>query len=157
MKFEQTYLYASAGPREVRSASSLARGASPTATVATGIPCRWTGPGSPFSRRGGAIGAVLPRTILDRDRRTIRRVLTSYGVVQAGVSESVARQQDTESSDLDLIVRFGEGVPRDLIGLAAKLSEVTGLRVDVVDDESVFDRARSTGVGQRILRETVPL
>ncbi len=103
------------------------------------------------------MSAVLPRRILDRDRDSIRAVLASYGVSEAGIFGSVARREDTSSSDLDLIVRFDAGRSRDVIGLSDALTRLTGLRVDVVDDETVFVRAHSTGVGQSILRDTVPL
>lgn len=103
------------------------------------------------------MNAVLPRTILERDREAIRAVLASYGVSEAGVFGSVARREDAPTSDLDLIVHFGDGNPRDLIGLSDALSRLTGLQVDVVDHEVVFARAQATGIGQTILRDTVPL
>ena len=103
------------------------------------------------------MATVLPRTILDRYRDAIRATLAAFGVSDAGVFGSVARGEDTPKSDLDLMVRFAEGSRRDLIGLADALSALTGLQVDVVDQETVFARARATGIGRSILKETVPL
>ncbi len=100
---------------------------------------------------------ILPRNVLDRERQAIRAVLASFGVSEAGVFGSVARREDTPNSDLDLIVRFIDGHPKDLIGLTDALTALTGVHVDVVDEERIFSRARATGVGGSILRETVPL
>ena len=71
--------------------------------------------------------------------------------------EHCPAQHRTPLSDLDLIVRFDDDARRDLIGLSVALSKRTGLRVDVVDHERVFARAKTTGVGLTILRDTVPL
>ena len=92
-----------------------------------------------------------------RDRDAFRAILAAYGVSEAGVFGSVARREDSPFSDLDLIVRFDDGKPRDLVGLSDALSRLTGLQVDVVDHEAVFARAQSTGIGQTILRDTIPL
>ncbi|HYQ77403.1 nucleotidyltransferase family protein [Cellulomonas sp.] len=99
----------------------------------------------------------LPRDALARHHDAVLRVLTDHGVVAAGVFGSVARGEDGTDSDLDLIVHFGPGAPRDLVALTAALESLTGVRVDVVDDEAVLERAGRTGVGGRILAETVPL
>lgn len=99
----------------------------------------------------------LPRDALARHHAAVLRVLTDHGVVAAGVFGSVARGEDDAGSDLDLIVHFGPGASRDLVGLTAALESLTGVQVDVVDDDAVLERASRTGVGGRILRETVPL
>lgn len=100
---------------------------------------------------------VLPSAILKRDRDAIRAALASHGVERAGVFGSVARGEDTETSDLDLIVAFTPGARRDLVQISDELTALTGLTVDVVDRDRVVDRVRRTGVGYRILRDTVPL
>lgn len=101
--------------------------------------------------------ASLPRKVLDVHRVDLVRVLKAFGVKRAGVFGSTARGTDGAGSDLDLIVEFSEGMNPDLIRLATELSEVAGISVDVVDVESVIDRAQATGIGTSILRDTVPL
>jgi predicted nucleotidyltransferase len=99
----------------------------------------------------------MPSAVLDRERAAIRAALAAHGVERAGVFGSVARRQDSSASDLDIIVAFRPHARRDLVRIAHDLSEITGLRVDVVDRDRVFERVRRTGVGHRILRDTVPL
>jgi uncharacterized protein len=101
--------------------------------------------------------AVLPRTVVKRNRRAIRTILSSYGVKAAGVFGSVARSKDNSESDLDLVVQFREDATHDVIGLSQELSTLTDLDVDVIEDVALFRRVRETGIGQRILDETVPL
>lgn len=98
---------------------------------------------------------LLPRAVLERDRDAIRATLAAHGVTEAGVFGSVAPHEDTGRSDLDLIVTFSPGARRDLVRLTDELAKLTGLSVDVVDQ--VMDRARRTGIGYSILRDTVPL
>jgi len=100
---------------------------------------------------------LLPSDVLDRHREQIRALLAAHGVSEAGVFGSVARGQDDGRSDLDLIVAFRPGARRDLVRITDELEEVTGLSIDVVDQERVLDRARRTGIGYTILRDTVPL
>jgi predicted nucleotidyltransferase len=100
---------------------------------------------------------ISPGAVLDRDRDAIRAALAAHGVERAGVFGSVARGEDTTESDLDLIVAFRPGVRRDLVRIADDLTRLTGLNVDIVDRDRVLDRVNRTGVGYRILRDTVPL
>lgn len=100
---------------------------------------------------------LLPSDVLDRQREQIRAVLATHGVSEAGVFGSVARGQDSGRSDLDLIVAFRPDARRDLVRLTDELEALTGLSVDVVDQERVLERARRTGIGYTILRDTVPL
>jgi predicted nucleotidyltransferase len=101
--------------------------------------------------------AVTPGAVLKLRREDVRAVLRRFGVVSAGVFGSVARGQDQFGSDLDLIVLFGAGRSRDVIGLTDELVELLGIDVDVVDHQSVWKRAQETGIGTSILLETVPL
>src|SRR6478736_4932974 len=103
------------------------------------------------------MASISPSAVLERNRDAIRAALAEHGVERAGIFGSVARGEDTESSDLDLIVAFRPGARRDLVRLTEILRTLTGLPVDIVDRDPVLARARRTGVGYRILRDTVPL
>lgn len=98
-----------------------------------------------------------PRSVLTQHRDELISVLKRFGVIRAGVFGSTARGEDTEGSDIDLIVDFAPGSEKDLIRLAEQLTVTAGVPVDVVDAHAVFTRAQQTGIGTTILRETVPL
>lgn len=97
------------------------------------------------------------REALAHRRDEVRRVLAQHGVARAGVFGSVARGGDGPHSDLDLIVSFRPGARRDMTLIEMALTDLLGLHVDVVDAERVLDRARRTGIGATIVRETIPL
>ena len=84
-------------------------------------------------------------------------MLKQFHVTRAGVFGSTARGEDIPGSDIDLIVDFAPNAEKDLIRLAEQLSTTAGMQVDVVDAPTVCRRARETGIGTTILRETVPL
>jgi predicted nucleotidyltransferase len=66
---------------------------------------------------------------------------------------SVARGDNTETSDIDLLVTPKPGCSLfDLGGLLEDLQDLLGCRVDVVTEEGLKPRLR-----ERILREAVPL
>jgi predicted nucleotidyltransferase len=90
-------------------------------------------------------------------RKEITQVLHSFGVEAAGVFGSIAHGDDSETSDIDLLVKFQPGTSRDLIRLTDALEQLTGYRVDILDHQRLRDRAAATGIGARILAEPVPL
>ncbi len=66
---------------------------------------------------------------------------------------SAARGQDREDSDLDLLVEPSEGTTLlDLGAIQSEVSELLGIRVDVVTPGSIPEQAR-----QRVLAEAQPL
>jgi predicted nucleotidyltransferase len=65
----------------------------------------------------------------------------------------VARGGTTDTSDLDLLVRFEPG--RSLMDygmLIEELRELLGVNVDVVEEDAMRERFR-----QRVIKEAVPL
>lgn len=98
-------------------------------------------PDSPLARR------------LRQRRKAIIRAAEGRRAHNVRVFGSVARGEDVESSDVDLLVDLGEGVGLlDLIGLERELAELLGVDVDVVPADSLKPRIR-----QRVEREAVPL
>jgi len=66
---------------------------------------------------------------------------------------SVARGEDTDASDLDLLVRVPEGTGLLALGrFTQELQDLLGVSVDVVPQDSVKPRVRPT-----IDRDLVPL
>ncbi|MEX1054401.1 MAG: nucleotidyltransferase family protein [Rhodothermales bacterium] len=78
-------------------------------------------------------------------------ILTRYGVISAGVFGSFAREEATDTSDLDLVVELPVGSSLlDLVGLEQDMSDELGIEVDVHTYRSLHPRIRG-----RILSEQV--
>lgn len=76
--------------------------------------------------------------------REMKPQLIEMGVVRAGVFGSVARGEEAEDSDIDVVLEFDPQRLPDLIGLlkirddvAGTVARRTGRRVDVVEPDSV--------------------
>jgi predicted nucleotidyltransferase/DNA-binding XRE family transcriptional regulator len=99
----------------------------------------------------------LPDSPLGRQlRRRRKAIIEAAGKRRAHnvrVFGSVARGEDTATSDIDLLVDLDKGVGLlDLIGLERELSELLGVDVDVVPADTLKPRIR-----RRVLTEAVPL
>ena len=99
----------------------------------------------------------LPDTALGRRlrrrRRTIIETAANRGARHVRVFGSVARGEDTSTSDIDLLVDLDRGV--GVVALAALKRELTtllGVNVDVVPAEALKPRIRA-----EILAEAIPL
>ncbi|MCC5953143.1 MAG: helix-turn-helix domain-containing protein [Acidimicrobiia bacterium] len=100
-----------------------------------GLPC------TPLGRRLRQRRKAIIRAAEDRRAHNVR------------VFGSVARGDDIESSDVDMLVDLEKGVGLlDLIGLERELAELLGVDVDVVPADSLKPRIR-----EQIEREAVPL
>jgi uncharacterized protein len=76
-----------------------------------------------------------------------------YRIREMGVFGSYVRGEQTEGSDLDILVGLGEGIGlMELAGLQQDLSDALGVRVDLIMKESLKRR-----IGRRILSEAVML
>ena len=96
---------------------------------------------------------MITRDTIQRKRSAILEIARRYGAHDIRVFGSVARGDATESSDLDLIVRFDPD--RSLLdhgGLIMDLRELLGIKVDVIDEQAMRDRFR-----KHVLKEAVPL
>lgn len=72
------------------------------------------------------------------NKRKLVEICRKNGVVMLGVFGSFARQEATEQSDLDLLVRFG--VRTSLLGvvrLERELTRAIGRQVDLVTEASL--------------------
>ncbi len=73
-----------------------------------------------------------------KNNKDIKNILEQYGVKYIAVFGSVAEGTNTIDSDLDLIVEFAS--KRNLfkmIELSQKLSEILGVKVDLVTKDSI--------------------
>ena len=91
------------------------------------------------------LNGVLPRDVLHHHRDEIVRMLAARGCRNPRVFGSVARGEDTEGSDLDLLVDADSTVSLlGINGIHNELMEALGIRVDVVLSTSRFpERVRA--------------
>lgn len=90
---------------------------------------------------------------LRHHRGEVRRRLRAIGARNVRVFGSVARGEDGESSDIDLVIDYPSGAGLlPLIRLRRELSDLVGFPVDLVP----FDALRAD-VAERVHAEAVPL
>ncbi len=66
-----------------------------------------------------------------------------FNPVLVGIFGSYARNEQTSKSDLDLLVEFSSKPDLlELIGLEQELSEILGIRVDLVTMNSISERLK---------------
>jgi len=91
--------------------------------------------------------------ILKERRDDVLRVAARHGAFNVRVFGSVARSEDDEQSDIDLLVDLQAGRSLfDLGGLQYELEQLLGCRVDVLTERALKSRIR-----ERVLREAVSL
>lgn len=92
---------------------------------------------------------------LRRQRQAILELAEKYGAYNVRVFGSVARDEATPASDVDLLVSFREGASLyDLSGLWQDLEELLGVRVDLATDDIHPRRERFL---RRVLKDAVAL
>jgi predicted nucleotidyltransferase len=92
---------------------------------------------------------VKPSEALNRHREAIRRVIVSHRTRNVRVFGSVLRGEDTEQSDLDLLVDATvETTLFDIGAIRGELRALLGVRVDVLTPEGLPERARARVVAQ---------
>lgn len=81
----------------------------------------------------------------------IYSILQRYDISKAAIFGSFVRKENTESSDIDILVEFlGKKSLFDLAGLKMELEEALGREVDVLTYNSLHPLLR-----ERILKEEV--
>ena len=96
---------------------------------------------------------MVPQETIRQHRDAILAIARRYGASDIRVFGSVARGDTTESSDLDLIVRFEPD--RSLFdhgGLLMDLQDLLGVKVDVFSEGGMRER-----FSDHVMREAVPL
>jgi len=92
---------------------------------------------------------MRPSEALQRHREAIRRIVESHRTRNARVFGSVLRGEDTEESDLDLLV---DPTPEtslfDLGAILMELEQLLGVRVDVVTPNGLPEKFRARVVAQ---------
>jgi predicted nucleotidyltransferase len=93
------------------------------------------------------------KTLLQANRRKILETAARYGASQVRVFGSVARGTADDESDIDFLVNLApDRSLLDLGGLLYELSQILGVDVDVVTEDSL-----RTNLRKRVLSEAVEL
>jgi len=96
---------------------------------------------------------VKPSEALNLNRAAIRRVVESHRGANARVFGSVIHGQDTDASDLDILVDpMPETSLMDVAAIQVELEGLLGVSVDVLTPKALPDRFRS-----RIIAEAQPI
>lgn len=92
-------------------------------------------------------------TIVQQKKKDILAVAHAHGIVNIRIFGSVARGEDTQESDIDLLVELEKGRSLlDLGGASVKLQEILGRKVDIVSEHGLHWYLRD-----KILKEAQPL
>ena len=98
-----------------------------------------------------ADGPTRPSERLARNITEVRRIIAENGGKNPRIFGSVARGDDTDHSDLDILVDVDPADSWSFIDIAPSLSELLGTAVDVLSSGGLLPKHR------RILAEAVPL
>lgn len=96
---------------------------------------------------------MKPSDRLNAHRDAIRAIVTAHRAANPRVFGSVARGEDTEDSDIDILVDpDGRMTLFDLGAILNELTELLGVEVDVVTPNGLPDKFRA-----RVLAEAAPI
>jgi predicted nucleotidyltransferase len=96
---------------------------------------------------------MLPSVALQTHREAIRRIALSHRVTNVRVFGSVVHGEDTEGSDLDLLVDpTSETTMMDIGAIRHELKQLLGIPVDVLTPRAIPDHFKSL-----VLREATPV
>lgn len=87
---------------------------------------------------------MKPSLILQQHREEIRRIILSHDAVNPRVFGSVARGEDNEESDLDVLVDPIDGKTSlvTLIRLKRAIESALGVKADILTPMSIHERYR---------------
>lgn len=93
------------------------------------------------------------RELLAAKRDEMIRIAAAHGARNLRLFGSIARGDETEASDVDILVTLDPGTGLlSRAALARELQELLQRRVDVVSDRALRQRVR-----ERVLKEALPL
>jgi uncharacterized protein len=92
---------------------------------------------------------MKPSDAFDAYREEIRRIVAANRGLNPGVFGSAPRHEDTEGSDLDLLIDAGEGFSLfDMAAIALEIERLTCATVDVKTPEDLSLKFRSRVVAE---------
>lgn len=91
---------------------------------------------------------------LQNNREEIYKMADKYGIFNIRIFGSVARGEETENSDVDMLVSISKhkGMAFDLIRFEREFSEKFHKKTDVISENGVYHSLR-----EKIFSEAIPL
>lgn len=79
----------------------------------------------------------------DQQKKIIKEITGKYNPVLVGIFGSFARKEQTKESDLDILIEFNTKINLlEIIGLEQELTELLGIKVDLVTLKSVHKQLK---------------
>ena len=77
-----------------------------------------------------------------KDKITLNRIalFNKYPIHSLAIFGSFSRKEQTESSDLDILVEFKENIGIKFIDLADELEQLLGIKVDLVSKKGIKEK-----------------
>lgn len=96
---------------------------------------------------------MKPSEVLESHRADIRRIVAAHRAGNARVFGSVVHGDDTESSDLDILIDpTSETTLMDVAAIQVELEDLLGVPVDVLTPKALPEKFRS-----RVVMESMPI
>jgi len=96
---------------------------------------------------------MKPSEALNKNRVQIRQIVASHHASNARVFGSVAKGEDTNQSDLDILIEpTNENTLFDIGAIRRKLKDLLGVTVDVLTPNSLPDHFR-----EEVIASSVPV
>jgi uncharacterized protein len=96
---------------------------------------------------------MKPSERLNAHREAVRAIVAAHRAANPRVFGSVARGEDTEGSDLDILINSaGKLSLFDIGAIYNELTELLGVEVDVLTPNALPDKFR-----ERVIAEAVPI
>lgn len=93
--------------------------------------------------------SLKPSEALQAHRATIRRIVESHRACNARVFGSVLHGEDTENSDLDLLIdTTAETTLFDIGAIRHELAQLLGVSVDVLTPNALPDKFRALVIAE---------
>lgn len=94
---------------------------------------------------------MKPSDALDLNRAAIRQVVESHGACNVRVFGSVLRGQDTETSDIDILIDpMPDTTLMDVAAIKVELQRLLGVSVDVLTPKALPQALRSLVLSQAV-------
>lgn len=96
---------------------------------------------------------MKPSQVLESHRADIRRIVAAHRALNARVFGSVVHGEDTEDSDLDILIDpTAETTLMDVAAIQVELEDLLGVSVDVLTPNALPEKFRN-----RVITEAVPV